>query len=84
MNKKSVRDTVDKRTEILESAVSPGPEVIIPMIPQNNIRSPEVKNICDGLGCFNAVTTKIDEAIGNMGRIVLDLCDDCLLKFREQ
>ena len=52
------------------------------MIPQNNIQSIEDKNICDGLGCFNEATHRIDEEIGNMGRIVLDLCDDCLLKFR--
>jgi hypothetical protein len=44
----------------------------------------ENKNICDGRGCFNTATIKIDEAIGEMGRIVLDLCDDCLWKFREQ
>jgi hypothetical protein len=54
------------------------------MEPQNNIQSKEDKNICDGFECFNVAKTKIDEAIGNMGRIVLDLCDDCLLKFREQ
>lgn len=49
-----------------------------------NIKSEENKNICDGRGCFNAATIKIDEAIGDMGRIALDLCDDCLLKFCEQ
>ena len=54
------------------------------MITQDSIQSTEVKNICDGYGCSNAATTQIDEEIGEMGRIVLDLCDDCLLKFREQ
>jgi hypothetical protein len=54
------------------------------MITQDIIRSIEDKNICDGFSCSNAATTKIDEEIGEMGRIVLDLCDECLLKFREQ
>jgi hypothetical protein len=49
---------------------------------QDNVRSTEDKNICDGFGCRSRATTKIDEEIGEMGRIVLDLCDDCLLKFR--
>jgi hypothetical protein len=48
----------------------------------NNIGPEDNKSICDGLGCFNESTHRIDEDIGNMGRIKLDLCDDCLLKFR--
>ena len=35
----------------------------------NNNKSEENKSICDGLGCFNEATTKIDEEIGEMGRI---------------
>lgn len=50
----------------------------------NNIGSEDNKSICGGLGCFNKATYRIDEEIGDMGRIILDLCDDCLLKFREQ
>ena len=54
------------------------------MIPQNDIQLTEDKNICDGFSCVNAATITVDTEIGDMGRIVLDLCDDCLLKFREQ
>lgn len=54
------------------------------MAPQNNIQSIEDKNICDGLGCFNEAIHRIDEEVGSIGRIVLQLCDDCLLKFREE
>jgi hypothetical protein len=52
------------------------------MATQYNILSTGNKSICDGLGCFNEATHRIDEDIGDMGRIKLDLCDDCLLKFR--
>jgi hypothetical protein len=50
----------------------------------NNISSEDNKSICNGLGCSNKAIHSINEEIGNMDRIVLDLCDDCLLKFREQ
>jgi hypothetical protein len=49
----------------------------------NNIGPTDNKNICNGLQCFNEATTQIDEEIGDMDRIVLQLCDDCVLKFRE-
>lgn len=49
----------------------------------NNTKSEENKSICDGRGCFKAATTKIDEAVSETGRIVLNLCDDCFLKFRK-
>jgi hypothetical protein len=48
----------------------------------NNIRPESNKSICNCLGCFNEATNRKDEEIGDMGRIVLDLCDTCLLKFR--
>ena len=48
----------------------------------NNIGSEDNKSICDGLGCTNEATHRIDEDIGDMGRIKLDLCDDCHSKFR--
>ena len=50
----------------------------------NNTKSEEHKSICDGFGCSQEATTQIDEKIGEMGRIVLDLCDECLMEFREQ
>ena len=48
----------------------------------NNTGPKDNKSICDGLGCSNEATNRIDENIGEMDRIKLDLCDDCLLKFR--
>jgi hypothetical protein len=50
----------------------------------NNIVTEVNKSICDGLECFKEATHRIDEDIGDIGRIILDLCDDCLLKFRQQ
>jgi hypothetical protein len=50
----------------------------------NNTRQEDNKSICDGFGCFNETTHHLDEEIGDMGKILLDLCDDCVLKFREQ
>ena len=48
----------------------------------NNISSKNNKNICDGLGCTSEATNTVKEEVGDK-MIVLDLCDDCLIKFRE-
>jgi hypothetical protein len=48
------------------------------------IASERNKNICDGLGCFSEATNTIDEEVGDIGMIKLELCDDCVIKFQEQ
>ena len=50
----------------------------------NITRSKDNKNICDGLGCSSEATNTIVEEIGDIGIIRLELCDDCVIKFREQ
>jgi hypothetical protein len=50
---------------------------------QNNIRNAD-KSICDGLGCFSEATSNIEEEVDGVGMIKLELCDDCIAKFREQ
>jgi hypothetical protein len=54
------------------------------MVTQNNIQLNRDKKICDGLGCPSEATNTIEEEVGDIGNIVLDLCDDCVIKFREQ
>jgi hypothetical protein len=49
----------------------------------NNIQLNTDKSICDGLGCCSEATNKIEEDVGDIGRILLHLCDDCIVKFRE-
>jgi hypothetical protein len=49
----------------------------------NNTKSETNKKICNGLGCLCAATNYIDEEVGDIGKISLQLCDDCLAKFRE-
>jgi hypothetical protein len=40
------------------------------------------KRVCDGLGCLSQANT-VEEEIDGIGMIVLELCDDCVFKFRE-
>ena len=54
------------------------------MVTQDNTPSLGNKKICDGLGCLSLATNTIEEEVGDIGMIVLDLCDDCVIKFREQ
>jgi hypothetical protein len=53
------------------------------MVTQNNIQLNGDKNICDGLECACEATNLIVEDVGGIGEISLQLCDDCLAKFRE-
>lgn len=48
------------------------------------IRSEQNKSVCDCLGCSSDATNTIEEEIGDMGVIKLELCDGCVIKFREQ
>jgi hypothetical protein len=50
----------------------------------NNIGSGTNKSICDGFGCFSEATGSIEEEVDGIGMIKLELCDDCVVKFREQ
>lgn len=50
----------------------------------NDIGSGTNKSICDGFGCFSEATNKIEEEDGDIGMIILELCDNCVAKFREQ
>jgi hypothetical protein len=48
------------------------------------IKAEDNKRVCDGLGCSYAATAVVDEVVDGIGKIVLQLCNDCLAKFREQ
>jgi hypothetical protein len=40
-----------------------------------------VKNTCDGVGCLKEATQTIEEKVGTMGTITLQLCKDCTNTF---
>ena len=50
----------------------------------NEVLDSQVNNvICEGYGCFNKATTKINVKVGQIGTIPLDLCTNCVKKFVE-
>ena len=50
----------------------------------NKVLHLQVNNvICEGFGCFNKATTKINVKVGQLGTIPLDLCTECMKKFDE-
>ena len=50
----------------------------------NKVLHLQINNvICDGYGCINKATTKINVKVGQLGTIPLDLCTDCVKKFDE-
>ena len=50
----------------------------------STINPQENKSVCDGLGCSEAATITVEEEVGDMGVIILYLCDECSIKFSEQ
>jgi hypothetical protein len=50
----------------------------------STIKAEDNKRVCDGLGCLSQPTNTVEEEIDGIGMIVLELCDDCVIKFREQ
>jgi hypothetical protein len=42
-----------------------------------------IANGCHGFACFCEATNYIDEEVGDIGTISLQLCDDCFAKFRK-
>ena len=48
----------------------------------NEVLDSQVNNsICEGYGCFNKATTKINVKVGQLGTILLEVCIDCIGKF---
>jgi hypothetical protein len=50
--------------------------------PINNVVNEDYKTICNGFGCSEIATNKITESAGEFGLIELDLCSNCISKFR--
>lgn len=50
---------------------------------QNTISCEVNKRICQAFGCFAEATTEIEVKIGHEKTMTLDLCNDCISKFRE-
>jgi len=44
--------------------------------------TPEVNNgICEALNCFSPATVQVNVKVGQLGRIALSLCENCVCKF---
>jgi hypothetical protein len=51
----------------------------------NEVLHLQVNNlVCEGYGCFNKATTKINVKVGQLGSISLDLCINCVKKFEQK
>jgi hypothetical protein len=44
--------------------------------------TPEVNNgICEAANCFLQATVQVDVKVGQLGRITVSLCENCVFKF---
>jgi hypothetical protein len=49
----------------------------------NKLLDCQVNNICEAVGCFKKATIKINVKAGQLGSFPLDLCIECVKKFRQ-
>ena len=50
---------------------------------QSTISSEVNKKICEAFGCFAEATTNIEVKVGQLGTIVLHLCNVCVSRFQD-
>jgi hypothetical protein len=50
---------------------------------QDNKPTQVNKNLCDCNGCTRAATTEIEVDVGDLGIIKLNLCENCIPKFKQ-
>ena len=51
-------------------------------IPNNKIAKEVNKQICEANGCYKLATNKIKLDVGQLGKISLFLCKNCISKFK--
>lgn len=80
---KTIQDSPDSRFGTLQSSEPGYPE---DRTLRNHLKIPhEVNNIiCEAVKCFSQAKVEIEVEVGNLGKISLSLCDDCVGKFRNE
>jgi hypothetical protein len=83
LKRKKVQDSPDREVGSLQSSESRNSsEFVNPM--SQDTRPPQVnKNLCDCNGCSRGATTEIEVNVGELGIIKLNLCENCIPKFKQ-
>jgi hypothetical protein len=78
-SRKKKQDLPNREVGSLQSSESRS-SLVNPL--SHDIRSQINKNLCDGNGCSRESTTEIAINVGELGIIKLNLCENCIPKFK--
>jgi hypothetical protein len=82
--KNNSQDSPDRRLETLQSGESKSPSELVNSMSQVNRPIQINKNLCDCNGCNRDATTEIEVNVGELGIIRLNLCKNCIPKFKRK
>jgi|SRR5215203_5841885 len=77
------QDSPDRRLETLQSDESRSPSEFANSMSQATKHIQINKNLCEGNGCSRTATTEIEVNVGELGIIKLNLCENCIPKFKQ-
>jgi hypothetical protein len=77
------KDSPDHRHETLQSGESRSLSEFANSMGQISKFTQVNKNLCDGNGCSRAATTEIEVNVGELGIIKLNLCENCIPRFKK-
>ena len=77
------QDSPDRRFETLQSSESRSTLEFANSMSQDTKPTQVNKNLCDGNSCSRKATSEIEVSIGELGTIKLNLCENCIPKFKQ-
>jgi hypothetical protein len=81
--RKKEQDSPDREVGSLQSSESRNPSEFANPMSQDTQPTQVNKNLCDCNGCSLAATTEIEVNVGELGIIKLNLCENCIPKFKQ-
>jgi hypothetical protein len=83
LKRKKEQDSPDREVGSLQSSESRSPSEFANSMSQATKHIQINKNLCEGNGCSRTATTEIEVNVGELGIIKLNLCENCIPKFKQ-
>jgi hypothetical protein len=83
LKRKKVQDSPDREVGSLQSSESRNPSELVNPLSQDTKPAQVNKNLCDCDGCSRPATAEIEVDVGELGIIKLNLCENCIPKFKQ-
>jgi hypothetical protein len=83
LKRKKEQDSPDREVGSLQSSESRSPSEFTNSMSQDTEPIQVNKNLCDCNGCSREAITEIEVDVGELGIIKLNLCENCIPKFKQ-